>query len=75
MRVAPREEVDPVPEDSLKVNVPGLFYFLKNFPGGSFWLRSPEREKEETQMEQITGMKTYDTLPISRLTAPELERR
>ena len=73
MRVAPREEVDPVPEDSLKVNVPGLFYFLKNFPGGSFWLRSPEREKEETQMEQITGMKTYDTLPISRLTAPELE--
>ena len=24
-------------------------------------------------MEQITGMKTYDTLPISRLTAPELE--
>ena len=58
MRVVPREEVYPVPEDSLNVNVPGLFCLAEtSFPvkpkRSERIAEVPERKRRRQHMKQI----------------------
>ena len=76
MRVVPREEVYPVPEDSLNVNVPGLFCLAEtSFPvkpkRSERIAEVPERKRRRQHMKQIVGIQEKDTRTVDELAALE----